>query len=148
MQGVGSFGCYPSPVAPFESGYRQQRLLLLLPLVVWWMGCAFVEFHAPLDLQVAALSQSYQEKIDTLWHSYEKRKVDEQAVLRRGDKILLDLVRITGPQGLTRPDPGSIYILGHPPFWLCRGYSVVYLCWYGRCPSLKGGGQGHCGGNL
>ncbi|GAB4820819.1 hypothetical protein N2152v2_007865 [Parachlorella kessleri] len=57
---------------------------------------------AGLRQKVAALSQSYQEKIDTLWQTYEKRKVDEQVVLRRGDKILLDLETVEANKAQTQ----------------------------------------------
>jgi hypothetical protein len=62
-------------------------------------------------VQVAALSQTYQEKIDSMRQTYEKRKTEEQARLQRGEKILMDMVSALGPflyAPLMRPSSVSL----------------------------------------
>lgn len=44
--------------------------------------------------QVAAPSQGYQVKIDSLWQTYEQKKKQEEARLQRSEKILLDLAAV------------------------------------------------------
>lgn len=43
---------------------------------------------------MAAPSQGYQVKIDSLWQTYEQKKKQEEARLQRSEKILLDLVSL------------------------------------------------------